>query len=186
MAKARRVYGIIFIMLCLLLGWALFFHYFPIERLIDLIGIRNLYLAAFVLSVVGGFSFVTGTSLYAALIALSHGGVNPYILGTIAGVGIFLSDSLFYLVMLKARSYLLHVTEGSSHITNRLWKWIYSVPPWMVYFGIYLYAAFMPIPNDLLLAVLALSGYRYREFLPFLLLGDLTMTLLLTTVSSVQ
>jgi hypothetical protein len=185
MANARRLYGIILVMLLLLAGWALFFHYFPIERLIEAIGIRNIYLAAFLLSVIGGFSFVTGTSLYAALIALSHGGVNPYILGTIAGIGIFLSDSLFYLLMLKARSYLVGVTERSSRITNEIWKWIYRMPSWVVFFGIYLYAAFMPIPNDILLAVLALSGYRYSEFLPFLLLGDLTMALLLTTVSSV-
>lgn len=65
----------------ILIGWALFFHFLPVSELVDRIGIQNTYVAAFLLATIGGFSSFTGTSLYAALIALSHGGVNPLALG---------------------------------------------------------------------------------------------------------
>jgi hypothetical protein len=165
-------------------GWALFFHFYPVQELVDRIGIQNTYLAAFLLALIGGFSSVTGTSLYAALIALSHSGMNPIILGLVGGLGLFASDTIFYLIMVKVRSLIQKVTNRWERLFRRMWKWFYVMPDWVVYFGIYLYAAFAPLPNDILLAVLALSSYSYRQFLLFLFLGDLTMTLILTHIGS--
>ena len=54
------------------------------------------------------------------------------------------------------------------------------MPKWVVYGVIFLYAAFSPLPNDIILAVLALSNYSYRQFAPFLFLGDVTVALMLT------
>ncbi len=181
--NVKLFYGSIAIIILLLVGWALFFHYYPVDKLVSDIGIQNTYIAAFMLAVIGGFSFVTGTSLYAALIALAHGGVNPLVLGSIGGLGLFVSDSLFYLLAAKMRFVIVHITSTWERLFRRIWKWIYRMPPWIVYAGIYCYAAFMPIPNDILLAVLALSGYSYREFAVFLFLGDITMTLMLTNIS---
>jgi hypothetical protein len=184
MTKAKKLYSSIAIIFSLLLGWALFFHYYPVEKIVSDIGIQNTYLAAFAFSVIGGFSFITGTSLYAALIALARGGVNPYILGVIAGLGIFLSDTLFYFVAVKMRSVITSITYKWERVFRRIWKVVYQMPPWVVYAGIFCYAAFSPIPNDILLAVLALSGYQYREFAVFLFLGDMVMSMLLTTISA--
>jgi hypothetical protein len=184
MKRKKKVLVSIAIIISLLLGWALFFHYYPVEKLVNDIGIRNTYFAAFMFAVIGGFSFVTGTSLYAALIALARGGVNPYMLGLIAGGGIFISDSLFYFVATKMRSVITSITSKWERVFRRIWKVVYQMPPWIVYTAIFLYAAFAPIPNDILLAVLALSGYNYREFAVFLFLGDMVMTLLLTTIGA--
>jgi hypothetical protein len=184
MKKKKKVFVSIAIVLSLLAAWALFFHYYPVEKLVDDIGIRNTYLAAFTFAVIGGFSFVTGTSLYAALIALARGGVNPYVLGIIAGLGIFISDSLFYFVATKMRSVITNITFKWERVFRRIWKVVYKMPPWVVYMAIFLYSAFAPIPNDILLAVLALSGYNYREFAVFLFLGDMVMALLLTTIGA--
>jgi hypothetical protein len=178
----RKIYGSLAVVVLLLLGWALFFHFYPVEKLIDSIGIRNTYFAAFLLAVIGGFSSITGTSLYATLLALSHNGVNPWVLGLIAGVGLFISDSLFYFVALTMRSIISNITHKWNKLFKRIWQWIYTRPKWMVYAGIFFFIAFVPIPNDILLAVLALSGYSYRQFALFLFLGDITMALLLTTV----
>ncbi len=184
MTSHTRLYGSIFVILSFLAGWALFFHYYPINRLISDFGITNMYVAAFVLAVIGGFSSLTGISLYAALIVLARGGVNPYILGTVAGLGIFISDSLFYAVAFRMRSFVIDSNGRFNRLFKHMWRWVYKTPSWLVFFFVYLYSAFAPIPNDILLAVLALSGYEYKEFAPFLFLGDITGMILLTTVAA--
>lgn len=166
------------------LAWALFFHYYPIENLIERIGIKNVYLIAFVFSIIGGFSSITGLSLYAGLAVLARSGVNPYLLGLIAGVGIFISDSLFYFLLSRMKSVITSIHHRSQTLFDKVWRFLYRMPSWVVFFGIYLYAGFAPIPNDILLAVLALSSYEYKEFAPFLFLGDLTGMILLTTVAA--
>ena len=184
MTKRNRIYVSLLVLILFFVGWALFFHYYSVESLIEAIGIKNVYLAAFMLAIVGGFSSITGFSLYAALAALAHGGVNPYILGTIAGVGIFISDSLFYFLLLRMKSLVTSIHKRSNRLFGKIWRFLYRMPTWLVFFSIYLYTGFSPIPNDILLAVLVLSGYEYKEFAPFIFLGDLTAMILLTTIAS--
>ncbi len=166
----------------ILIGWALFFHFLPVSELVDRIGIQNTYVAAFLLATIGGFSSFTGTSLYAALIALSHGGVNPLALGVIGGIGLFVSDSIFYLVMVNVRTLIARSTTSWDRLFRRLWKWVYGTPAWTVYFALFVYIAVVPLPNDVLLAVLALSSYSYRQFVWILFIGDVTVALLLTYI----
>ncbi len=182
--KKKKFYGVIALVLLVLIGWALFFHFYPVDELVNDIGIENTYFAAFMLAVIGGFSSITGTSLYAALVALAHGGVNPLVLGVIGGIGLFISDSLFYFVITKVRHILVDITKKWEHVFRKIWKWLYVTPSWIVYVMIFSYTAFAPFPNDIILALLAVSGYSYRQFAVFLLLGDLTMALLLTNVSN--
>lgn len=180
MKPRAKLYGLGAVVVLILIGWALFFHFFPVSELVEKIGIQNTYLAAFLLAAIGGFSSLTGTSLYAALIALSAGGVNPIALGIIGGLGLFLSDTVFYFVITKIRTLIARITTKYDRIFRKMWRWLYAMPDWVVYIGVYVYAAFAPLPNDILLAVLALSSYSYRQFVWFLLAGDLTMALILT------
>lgn len=177
----KKIYWTMLLIVSILVGWALFFHYYPVEEIVSDIGVQNTYLATFLLASIGGFSSVTGTSLYAALIALSRGGMNPLVLGIIAGLGLFLSDTLFYFIISKVRRMISISTDRWERLFRNMWKWIYRTPPWIVYGGIFLYTAFVPIPNDILLAVLALSRYSYRQFAPYVFLGDLAISMLLTT-----
>jgi hypothetical protein len=165
-------------------GWALFFRYYPVEELVSDIGIQNTYFAAFMLALIGGFSSLTGTSLYAALIALANGGVNPIILGIIGGLGLFASDTVFYFLITKMRRLLAKITEKWERLFRNIWKLIYRLPPWVVFLGVLLYASFAPLPNDVLLVVLALSSYPYRQFAVFLFAGDIIMALMLTHFGS--
>lgn len=182
MKPQAKLYGLGAVVILILAGWAIFFHFFPVVELVERIGIQNTYLAAFLLAAVGGFSSLTGTSLYAALIALSAGGVNPIALGIIGGLGLFLSDTIFYFIVTKIRALMVRVTNKYDRVFRKMWRWFYVMPPWIIYIGVYLYAAFAPLPNDILLAILALSSYSYRQFAWFLLAGDLTMALVLTHI----
>lgn len=184
MKSSAQPYVALGVVLLILVGWAVFFHFVPPELLVNKIGIQNTYLAAFILAVVGGFSSITGTSLYATLVAFAGAGkVNPLILGVVSGFGLFISDSLFYFVADYGRKIIKRITARWETLFNRIRRWVRIAPDWVVYAGIFLYVAFAPIPNDILLAVLVLSGYSYRQFALYLFLGDLTFTYLLTHVA---
>lgn len=178
--KKTKLYITMLLIIVILAGWALFFHYYPVEEIVNDIGVQNTYLAAFLLASVGGFSSLTGTSLYAALIALAKGGMNPLVLGIIAGLGLFLSDSVFYFIATKMRRIVSGVTTKWERLFRNIWKWVHRTPDWIVYTSVFLYAAFGPLPNDILLVALALSNYSYRKFAIFLLMGDMTISILLT------
>lgn len=184
MKSSTRLYVALGIIILVLVGWIVFFYFFPPELLVDKIGIRNTYLAAFILAVIGGFSSITGTSLYATLAAFAHSGeVNTLILGVVSGLGLFLSDSFFYFVANYGHGILLKVTSRWKVVFKKMQRWVRRAPDWLVYAGIFLYVAFAPVPNDILLAVLVLSGYSYKQFALYLFLGDMTFTYLLTHVA---
>lgn len=184
MKSSARIYVLLGTAALILVGWAVFFYFVPPEILVDKIGVQNTYLAAFLLSVVGGFSSITGTSLYATLAAFAHSGeVNTFMLGIVSGLGLFLSDSLFYFIADYGHGILLKSTARWKTVFEKMRRWVRIAPDWLVYAGIFLYVAFAPIPNDILLAVLVLSGYSYRQFAFYLFLGDLTFTLILTNVA---
>lgn len=180
MTKNGRLIRAILIIALLLSGWALFFHYYPVSELVNDIGIQNTYVVAFLLAVIGGFSSITGTSVYAALVALAHGGVNPLALGLVGGLGLFISDTIFYFVAVKMKDIITHITDRWERVFRRIWKFVYRMPPVVVYIAVFLYTLFSPLPNDIVLAVLAISNYTYRRFWPFLLLGDVAFVLMLT------
>lgn len=181
-SSRRRIYALLGLVILILIAWAIFFHFVPPEELVRKIGVQNTYLIAFLLAVIGGFSSITGTSLYATLIALSQGGVNPTILGMVGGLGLFLSDSLFYFVLDYSRKMITKVADKWETIFNKIRSLVRRAPDWLVYVGVFLYSAFAPLPNDILLAVLTVSRYSYRQFAPYLFAGDIVMALLLTHV----
>ena len=181
MKSSKQTYAFFITIILVLAGWILFFNYISPEELVQKIGIKNVYLASFILSVVGGFSSITGTSVYAAITAIAHSGVvNPLVLGVISGLGIFLSDSLFYFIARYGHETIVRTTEHWKRIFGKIRRWVRFAPDWLLYTGVLLYSAFSPLPNDIILAVLAVSGHSYRQFAPFLFVGDLTLMFLLT------
>lgn len=183
MKSSTRIYALLGIVVLVLVGWAVFFYFVSPELIIDKIGIKNTYLAAFILSSVAGFSSITGTSVYATLAAFAHGGANPLILGTVSGLGLFLSDSLFYFLASYGHTMITKTMAKWDTAFKKMRRWTRIAPDWLVFTVVYLYSAFAPVPNDLLLVVLVVSGYSYRQFAPYLLLGDLTGALVLAYVA---
>lgn len=158
-------------------GWAVLFRYVPTAAITDLVGARNIYAATFLLALVAGFSSLTGSAAYAAAIGFARAGADPLLLGLSGGIGLFLSDSAFYLLVMRGRIVLEARFSG---LLARLQAIIERIPPLAVYVFIYLFAAFGPLPNDVMLAALVLAGYAYRRFWPALLLGDVTFMLFLS------
>jgi hypothetical protein len=167
---------VIFVVLALG-GWSALFYLIPATTIGESVGIQNSYIVAFGISLVAGFSVFTGTAAYAAVIEFSRGGANPLYLGLISGIGLFLSDSIFYILVMRGRKFMQTRFKDRLEKFHRIFE---RVPDMLVYVAIFLFCAFGPIPNDVILAGLMVTGYEYKKFWPALLLGDVTFMLFLS------
>ncbi len=175
-----KFYGPFILILLIVIGWAIFFKYISPTEIVDKIGVQNSYLVAFILAVICGFSSISGATFYVSIAALSHGGANFFILGIVGGIGLCISDFAFYFVVSKGT----HVIDKHwSKITTFIKTWVKRAPDWAVYVFIFLYSAFAPIPNDVILVTLAVSGYPFKKIAPYLFAGDIVSTLLLAYIS---
>lgn len=171
-SKYRTVILVALALIC----WSAIFYVVSPESLVESVGVGNSYLISFFISLFAGFSVFTGTAAYAAVIEFARGGANPLYLGLVAGFGLFLSDSAFYLLVMRGRDALS--TQFGKWL-ERFQQFTDRLPAIAVYIGVYLFCAFGPIPNDVMMAVMIIGGYKYRKLWPALLAGDLTFMLFL-------
>ncbi|MDB4992422.1 MAG: hypothetical protein JWL75_667 [Parcubacteria group bacterium] len=157
--------------------WSALFYLIPADTIVESVGISNSYIVSFGISLVAGFSVFTGTAAYAAVIEFSRGGANALYLGLASGIGLFLSDSIFYVLVMRGRESIESKFGPRLEKLNRL---LIRVPDPVVYLGIFIFCAFGPIPNDIILAALMVTGYEYRKFWPVLLAADVTFMLFLS------
>lgn len=165
------------LVLLALVGWSALFVFVSPEALIERVGVANAYLISFLISLVAGFSIFTGTAAYATVIEFARAGVNPLYLGVIAGVGLFLSDSIFYLLVMRGRTAL---TTRFGRFLSRFHRFMNQLPRAVLYLGVYLFCAFGPIPNDIMMSFLIIGGYEYKKVWPVFLAGDITFMLFLS------
>jgi hypothetical protein len=176
-----KFYGPFILILCVLIGWTVFFTYVSPQSVVARVGIENSYLVVFILGLICGFSSITGITFYVAVAALAHGGSNPIFLGLAGGMGLCISDYAFFFVMSKG-----------SHVIDRHWTKVsdflnYSMkrlPNVFLFPSIFVYSAFVPFPNDIILFVLAVGRVPFKKIAPFLFAGDITFTLLLACLST--
>lgn len=174
-SRYGKLLGILLILL--LVGIALYI--FPPQEVVGYIGVENAYLVGFLITLLAGVSSFTGTAAYATVGALAQGGANPVILGLIGGVGLFLSDSIFYFLITKG---VESVKKSRDSFLARLERIFNKVPTSVVLLIVFLYTGFSPLPNDLLLIALLIGGYKYKTFALPLLAGAITLMLIITHV----
>lgn len=170
-------YRTVILVLLILIGWSAFFIIVSPESLIERVGVGNSYLISFLISLLAGFSMFTGTAAYATVIEFARGGANPLYLGITSGIGLFLSDSIFYLLVMRGRNAL---TTRFGRWLSRFHHFMQRLPSMIVYLGVYLFCAFGPIPNDVMMSVLIIGGYEYKKVWPAFLVGDITFMLFLS------
>jgi hypothetical protein len=172
-----RRYRTVALVLAAIAGWSALLYAVSPLSLVERIGVENAYLVAFFITLVAGCSSFTGGAAYATVIEFSRGGAHPLWLGLISGTALFLSDSIFYLLILRGRESV----EGQLHsFLGRLERFFKRIPGPFVYLFTFLFCALGPIPNDAVLLALLLAGYRYRRFWPALLAGDIAFMLFLS------
>lgn len=156
-------------------------YFFSPEEIVNKIGIKNAYILAFVVSFFGGFSTLSAITFIATLATLSIGGVNPVILGLVAGTSLAIGDSLIFYIGFKGREIVIGKWEKkldkiSQWTKKRLEKFIPLIA--------YIYIGFLPLPNDFIILFLAMIKYPFKKLYIPIILGDLTFALLVSVFAA--
>lgn len=179
--KSNIYYILIAIVIFIVAVNALFFFVSP-QEIVSFIGTENAYGIVFITAAIGGLSSITGVALFTTLAMFSAGGADPFLLGLVGGVGIFISDTVFYFVAKYGHKALPE--HWGAYVTKAL-QWIKRYPTWLVFIVVYLYIGFTPLPADVLMATIALAGFPYRKIAPVLLLGSITVAMLVSYVGNI-
>lgn len=153
-------------------AWSMLLTYVSPREIVEAIGVRNIYFLVFAVAAIGGLSSFTGPSLYALVATAAAGGSNPLLLALIGGIGIFISDGVFYAVARYGRRVALKYWEEP---VEKLKEWSERLPQWVIYAGVFVYTGLTPLPNDILMIALAFSEQKFKKVAPFLLAGDMVL-----------
>lgn len=178
--KTKKYIGF-FAVLIVIAFWIFLISVYPPRQIVEFVGVRNTYITIFLLASIGGFSSFTGYPLIALMGTFIAGGANPFIIGASAGLGFMIGDSLFYYFGTRARKLL---SEKTKKRADKLTEWIRKKHPAYVSIFIFIYAAFLPLPNDIMTVAVSMTGHPYkRAFIP-LLLGNIVHMMIIAYLAS--
>lgn len=174
-----RQHGIFIAVLLFVVAVNALYLFVPPEEIVGAVGVTNSYVVAFLIAAIGGVSSLTGVAFYSTLATFGAGGSNPLLLALIGGVGIFISDSIFFFLAYHGHK---SIPERWRRAVDRAFSWVRTHPRRLVLILSYFYLGFVPLPSDLLMLVLVLAGYRYREVAPVLLAAGVTLAFIAASV----
>jgi len=169
---------LVFLVLIFFLGSLItLLYFFSPEEIVNKIGIKNAYLLAFVVSFFGGFSTLSSITFVATLITLSIGGLNPILLGLVAGTSLAIGDGIIFYIGFKGRGIVIGKWERK---LDKISKLIKGKVGKFIPFITYIYVGLTPFPNDFIIVFLAMIGYPFKKLYTPIILGDLTFALLIS------
>ncbi len=173
---SKKTYLTFIFVLVFIIAWSLLLYFVSPREIVDYIGIENGYAVAFLVAACGGFSSLTSTSIYATIITLAAGGLDPLLLGMFAGTGVTIGDCLFYYMGYKGGS----IISGSLKVFfETLSAWLQKGPSWFVPVIVFVYAGFTPLPNDILTISLAVAKIRWRRIILPLWAGNMVLVIII-------
>mgnify|MGYP001563716617 CR=1 FL=1 len=145
--------------------WSLLLYQFPADEMVKNLGVTNGFAVAFIAGFLGGVSTFTSAPYPLVVITLGAGGLNPFLLGLVAASGLFLGDVTSYFF-----GYYGHhvVPNGLQTELERFRNWMLGRKrAWMAPVLIFLYGAFFPLSNDIVIISFGLARYPFwRVMLP--------------------
>lgn len=151
------------------IGWTVAIYQFPPAQIVEKLGINNGYATTFVLAFFGGLSTFISIPYHLVVFTLAAGGLNPFVLGTVAGSGVFLGDTTSYFIGYSGRDIL---PSNLQQIFQKFCGWCITRPSWLVPLAIFSYGALVPFPNDFLVISLGLARYPYWKVMLPLSFGN--------------
>jgi hypothetical protein len=142
------------------------------QEIVAKIGIENSYLVTFLVASFGGLSSVTSPILYALIATFAAGGAVPWLLGVTGGIGIAIGDALIFVL---ARLGYKSTQKMHKHEAEKYFHFQEKIPIWVQFVLLYLILGFTPIPNDIIMILLVLLGYKLRGLIPLLLMSGITI-----------
>lgn len=132
------------------------------------------YLGLFLASVGSGFNVVVPLPVVSFLPLFLEAGLNFFIIILVIALGTTLADSVAYLIGSTSRQIVdLHA--------NQILKWLegFRVKHHRLFqLVLFVFAALAPVPNEVLLVPLGLTGYKKIEIIPIVLAGNIVFNLL--------
>jgi membrane protein YqaA with SNARE-associated domain len=168
----------VLILILSLVAWGGLIYYFGSERIVEIIGVENGYILMFLIALFGGVSSLTGIAYPATILTLASGGLNPLYLALASAAGVTVGDTVYY-VLAHRFSYLLSERGTVRKYIDKIRHWLKDKPKPVIAGAIYTYAAFTPLPNDILTIALGLARQPYLLVIPSLVIGNFTHTYLI-------
>jgi len=172
-SKKRIIISLV--IFAVLIFWIALFYYIDPQSLVAKLGARNGYMIIFLLGTFGGVSTFTGPSYFIALSTLTIGGLNPFALAFIGGIGVTIGDIIILILGLNAGK---RFPEKFKEPIEKLRIFLEKKPKKFVPFIIYAYIGFTPFPNEIVTIPLGLTGYHLKKIIPIMFLGNMTSGLI--------
>jgi len=176
MTEWIKNHGGVLVLVGVFLSLNLIFFFITPDQIVEYVGVENTYVTIFLIASVGGLNVITGGVLYASIIAFAAGGASPWLLGLVGGIGIAIGDSLvFYLFSHTAKTLSPQWQEKVTKVKKKVER----LPLFVQYILIYAYLGFTPLPNDILMFLLAVLRFKFVQVLPVIVAGTITVATLI-------
>lgn len=160
----------------LLITWSAIVYIYTPEGILAFMGIENGYLFLFVAGALGGTSILVPFPYIVFVVTFAAGGLNPFLTGLAAGLGVMIGDSTSYLLGRGGRDIL---PTKAQDLSDRLLDWTMDQPPSLVPVALFLYASVVPMSNDLLIIPLGMAKYPYKSVMIPMGIGSIVFNTLL-------
>ncbi|PJE64331.1 MAG: hypothetical protein COU90_02670 [Candidatus Ryanbacteria bacterium CG10_big_fil_rev_8_21_14_0_10_43_42] len=178
--RSHPPYGAFLIFSLFVFVWAVFLYKYTPGEIVEMIGIENGFIIAFVAAFLGGLSTFSSVPYTLIIVTLGAGGLHPLGLGLVASLGLFLGDSTSYFL-----GYY-----GNGVVPSRLQEYLQRFHNWLVQerftsvmpFFIFLYGALFPFSNDVVVISFGLARYPYWKVMIPLTLGAVVFNTMMAYV----
>jgi membrane protein YqaA with SNARE-associated domain len=164
----------IFVLIALFIVlWSIFFSFYTPEQIVTMLGVQNVYIFVFLLSIIVGVSVFTTTLFYTSLVAISFGGVSLVWVSLLASIGLLSGDLVVYYFS-KTGSQC--VPEKYGGIIVRLIEWTKKYSDNKIILVIFFYSL-TPLPSDAISIFLGVTSFPIRKMVIPLVLGKFILIL---------
>lgn len=157
--------------------------WFDPAMLVDFLGVQNSYIVLFFVSLIGGFSTGGSATYITLIITLVAGGLNPWIIGLVAGVSLFIGDAIMLLLAQKGRTFISGTLDKRLDRLTVYFKrtsWLKQSFPYIAY----IYSGLTPFPHDMLILFMAAIEYPRKKALVIIFLGDITFASMIALLAT--
>lgn len=154
-----------------IVSWSILLSFYTPEQIVEILGVKNVYIFVFILAIVVGVSVFTTTLFYTSLVAISLGGVNLAWVSLLASIGLLSGDLVFYYFSNTGSRCVPKKYEG---IIVRLVKWTEQYSDNKIILLIFFYSV-APLPSDAISIFLGITSFPIRKMVLPLVLGKFIM-----------
>lgn len=162
----KKKYIVFLLLIIFFIIWGIVLSYFWTQRIVEFIWTENTYIVIFLIALLWWFSSFTGYPLVTLMWTFIDWWSNPLLLWLCAWVWITFWDSLFYYFWSKWRDV---IKWKYKKYVDKLSKWLEKRNKYFIPWFIFVYAWFLPLPNDILTISVSLTWYPFKKaFLPLI------------------